>query len=76
MGQRSYKRQAILDIAKGLKSVFKDYTRPASKYAWERLTSTKGKAAVNRLIVNPDQPLNKFMKLAFREWLESGTIRQ
>ena len=75
MAQKSNVRKAIKDMAKNLSDVFKDYGRQAREKAWKKLISSKGKKEIERMLVNPKRPLNKFFKLAFREWLEEKERR-
>ena len=68
------KNKAIMDIAQALKKVFKNYTQTTRKYAWKKVSGTKGQAEVQRLAVNPDRSLAPFEKLAFKEWVTEETL--
>jgi hypothetical protein len=66
-------KDAIVDIAKSLETVFKKYTRSTRNKAWERITSKKGEAEVKKILLDPKRQVNTFQKLAnesFSEWLE------
>lgn len=66
-------KDAIVDIAKSLETVFKKYTRSTRNKAWERITSKKGEAEVKKILLDPKKQVNTFQKLAnesFSEWLE------
>lgn len=66
-------KDAIVDIAKGLESVFRKYSRITRKKAWEKITSKKGEKEIEKILVNPQRQINTFQKLAtesFSEWLE------
>jgi hypothetical protein len=65
-------KDAIEDMAKALKGVFKTYSYSSRKSAWENLIKGKGKAEVEKLLVHPDKQVNQFKKLSFREWLNSS----
>ena len=63
-------RDAIFDMASGLKGVFKDYSLSARRRAWKKLTGSKGKAEIEKLLTNPNRPLNRVQILQFSEWLQ------
>lgn len=63
-------KNAIVDLAKALESVFKKYSRSTRDKAWERLTSKKGEAEVKKILVDPKRQINTFQKLAFSEWVD------
>lgn len=66
-------KDAIVDIAKSLETVFKKYTRSTRNKAWERITSKKGETEVKKILLDPRRQVNTFQKLAndsFSEWLE------
>jgi hypothetical protein len=67
-------RNAIVDLAKGLESVFKKYSRQTRNKAWKRLTSKEGQKEVEKILNDPGRPINTFQKLAtesFKVWLRS-----
>ena len=66
----SNSRQATIDLATALRNVFKTHTRNNRERAWNSITSTAGNEEINKLIVNPNRPLNKFATLSFKEWLK------
>ena len=66
-------KDAIVDIAKGLESVFRKYSRNTRKRAWERITSKRGEKEVEKILLDPSRQVNTFQKLAnesFSSWLE------
>ena len=73
MGQKSSQKEAIADMMEKLAGVFKKYTRESRRKAWDKLTSSKGKREVSKILTDPYRPLNQFRKLAltFREWMEA-----
>ena len=72
MAEKTNPRDAVADMAKSLQGVFKQYSKNARKKAWGDLTSGKGKAEIDKLLVNPRHPLNAFTKLHFAEWMETN----
>ena len=74
--QKSTTQDAIVDFMKALRPVFKKYTRHTREKAWDDLTSKRGEKEVQKILANPDRPLNTFKQLAFKEWMfqESGVI--
>lgn len=77
-GRRSYENsrnnptKAVVDIARSLSNVFKKYTISRRRKAWDDITSREGKKEIEKLLRNPNRPLNTFQKLAFKEWLEAN----
>lgn len=71
MGQKSNVKDAIVDLVKAVKPVFKKYTRHTREEAWKDLTNKKGEQEMKKILVNPDRPINTFQKLTFKEWLYS-----
>lgn len=66
--------QAIVDMAHALSNSFKRYSINTRRKAWKSLSSSKGDKEVEKLIKNPNRPINTFQRLAFREWMESDSI--
>lgn len=64
-------RNAVMDIAKSLRDVFKQHPVHTREMAWERISSKKGDEQVQKLIRNPNRQLNTFNNIAFKEWFES-----
>lgn len=58
------KVNAIVDIAKGLQKVFKDYSLETRRYAWRKITSKKGEELVKDLVKTPSRSLSPFRALA------------
>jgi hypothetical protein len=70
-------RGAVVDIAKGLESVFKKYSRQTRIKAWEKITSKEGEKEVKKILNDPTRQINTFQKLAtknesFKIWLEDN----
>lgn len=66
-------KDAIVDLARSLETVFRKYSRGTREKAWERLTSRKGEAEVKKILLDPKRQINTFQKLAtesFSEWME------
>jgi len=70
-------KDAIVDIAKGLESVFKKYTKNTREKAWKEITSKDGEKEINKILRDPTRPINTFQKLAkknenvnFKDWLK------
>ena len=73
---KSNLKDAIVDIAKSLESVFKKYTKQTREKAWEKITSKKGEKEVEKILRDPYRQINTFQKLAtqnesFKNWLEN-----
>jgi hypothetical protein len=56
-------RQAIDAMAKALAHTFKDFSRHTREKAWKRLVSPDGLKEVNKLLQDPNRPINGFAKL-------------
>lgn len=69
-------RNAIVDMAKALESVFKKYSRQTRTKAWKKLTSEVGLKEMDKLLQDPNRPVNNFQKLplreSFKEWIEEN----
>jgi hypothetical protein len=71
-------KNAIVDIAKSLETVFKKYSKSTREKAWDKITSKDGEKEIKKIIVDPNRPINTFQKLAtqkdesckFSKWLE------
>ena len=57
-------KDAIMDLARGLESVFRKYTKSTREKAWGRVTSKDGEREVRKIIVDPNRQLNICGKLA------------
>lgn len=68
-------KNAIVDIAKSLESVFKKYSRQTRSKAWERLTGKEGEREVRKIINDPTRPINTFQKLATQKESFNREIR-
>lgn len=64
-------RKATEDLLRCIQSVFQRSSRGAREKAWERITSSKGKADIKTLIANPSRSISQFRDLiTFKEWLD------
>lgn len=69
-------RDAIMDLARGIESVFRRYTRSTRDKAWEKITSKDGEKEIRKILLDPNRQLSPFGKLANqRESIEEGMIR-
>lgn len=57
-------KNAIVDLARGMESVFKKYSRQTRARAWEKLTSKDGEKEIKKIMNDPSRPINTFQKLA------------
>lgn len=57
-------KNAIVDLAKSMESVFKKYSRQTRTKAWEKLTSKAGEKEMKKIINDPNRQINTFQKLA------------
>lgn len=64
MDNKTNLRNAIVDLAKSLESVFKKYSRQTRNKAWNKITSKEGEKEVKKILNDPDRPINTFQKLA------------
>lgn len=70
-------KDAIVDIAKSLETVFRKYSKSTREKAWKKITSKDGEREVKKILVDPKRPVNTFQKLAtqknenykFSNWL-------
>lgn len=73
-------KDAIVDIAKSLESVFKKYSKSTREKAWDKITSKDGEKEIKKILINPSSPINTFQKLAtqkeyfntmkFSDWMD------
>lgn len=68
-------RNAIVDLAKSMESVFKKYSRQTRTKAWEKLTSKEGEKEVKKIINDPARPINTFQKLATQKESDLHGVR-
>jgi hypothetical protein len=57
-------KDAIMDLARSLESVFRKYTKSTREKAWDRITGKEGQREVQKIIVDPNRQLSIFGKLA------------
>jgi subtilase family serine protease len=57
------KIDCIVDIAKALQGVFKDYTLNTRSEAWRRISSKKGENKIHELLKTPSRSLSPFRTL-------------
>ena len=66
-------KDAIMDLARGIESAFKKYTKSTRERAWEKITGKDGEREIRKIIVDPNRQLSPFAKLANqRESSEHG----
>lgn len=58
------KVDAVMDLAKGIQSVFKKYSLQTRKYAWKKIHSAKADNLFQELLVNPNKSLSPFKTLS------------
>lgn len=79
--KKSNLKDAIMDLARGIESVFRKYTKTTRERAWERITSKDGEREVRKILLDPTRQLSPFGKLinqkesfegqsAVRVWLD------
>lgn len=72
-GGKTNLKDAIVDLARGLESVFRKYSRSTRTKAWERITGKRGEQEVKKILLDPRRQVNTFQKLAnesFSEWVK------
>lgn len=66
-------KDAIMDLARGIESTFRKYTKNTREKAWDKITSKDGEREIRKIIVDPNRQLSPFAKLANqRESYERG----
>lgn len=67
-------RDAIVAMAKALTTVFKKFSRQTRTKAWHKLTGETGLKEMEKLLQDPNRPVNNLQKIPlrenFKEWLE------
>jgi len=58
------KIDCVMDLAKAIQDVFKDYSLNTRKEAWKRINSTKAKDLFQKLLVTPSKSLSPFKSIA------------
>lgn len=67
-------KDAIMDLARGIESAFRKYTKSTRERAWEKITSKDGEKEIRKILIDPNRQLSMFAKLANqRESAASGT---
>jgi len=61
---KSNLKDAIMDIARSLETVFKKYTRQTRTKAWDKITSRDGEKDMERILRDPSLTVSPFGKLA------------
>lgn len=57
-------KDAIMDLARGIESAFRKYTKSTRDRAWEKITSKDGEREIRKILVDPNRQLSSFAKLA------------
>lgn len=66
-------KDAIMDLARGIESAFKKYTKNTRERAWQKITSRDGEREIKKILVDPNRQLSPFAKLANQR--ESSEIK-
>jgi hypothetical protein len=66
-------KDAIMDLARGIESAFKKYTKNTRERAWQKITSRDGEKEIKKILVDPNRQLSPFAKLANQR--ESSEIK-
>ena len=71
-------RDAMIAIVKALEAVFKKFSRQTRTKAWKKLTSEAGLKEMEKLLQDPNRPVNNLQKLplreTFKEWMENKNV--
>lgn len=62
--KRTNLKDAIMELARGIESAFRKYTKSTREKAWKKITSRDGEREIKKILVNPNRQLNPFAKLA------------
>ena len=63
-------RKIVEELLRAMQRIFKNSSRTARVKAWSRLTSSKGRIEIDKLINNPDRSIGLFKNLmSFTEWI-------
>jgi len=68
-------RDAMVAMVKALETVFKKFSRQTRTKAWNKITSEAGLKEMDKILQDPNRPVNNFQKLplSFKEWMEDNT---
>jgi hypothetical protein len=61
---KSSLKNAIMDMARSLETVFKKYTRQTRTKAWEKITAKDGEKEMARILKDPGLTVSPFGRLA------------
>jgi hypothetical protein len=56
-------KDAIMDLARGIESVFRKYSRSTREKAWTKITGKDGEREIKKIMVDPTRQLSTFAKL-------------
>lgn len=62
-------KKVITDLAKGIRDVFKKYSKYNRERGWNTITSAEGEKQIRKLITDPNLQLSGFERLNFKEWV-------
>ncbi len=66
-------RTALVDLTQSIANTFKKYSRQTRKDIWKKITDDASKnQIIDKIILNPERPLEALKKLSFKEWLENN----
>lgn len=58
------KIDCVMDLAKAIQDVFKDYSLNTRKEAWKRINSAKAKDLFQKMLTTPSRSLSPFKNIA------------
>lgn len=66
-------KDAIMDLARGIESVFRKYSRSTREKAWGKIIGADGEKEIKKIMVDPTRQLSTFAKLVTqKESAENG----
>lgn len=68
-------RDAIMDLARGIESVFRKYTKNTRDKAWDKITGKDGEREIRKILLDPNRQLSPFGKLANQRESAEGGLR-
>lgn len=66
-------RDAIMDLARGIESVFRKYTRSTREKAWGKIVGKDGEREIRKIMIDPTRQLSTFGKLVTKEDFSEGS---
>lgn len=56
-------KDAIMDLARGIESVFRKYSRSTREKAWGKITGKDGEKEIRKIMIDPTRQISTFAKL-------------